>query len=248
MEVERQEEAIHGEGAQAASAELLPRVLIAVVCVCIVSGLAWASDSSTAASKKPTPERFNVKTMPKRSLAEMRQRMTNACIKRLKKSLSNPALMGRRAFGAGLSGWQAPRSHSCCVDLALHGRQRAVVLSKLRCGSGQMHGPEATEEEKLRVLQVASSSHSLTMHPCCLHGLKNMLCPRAQEVARDIVSEVRSERNGDLSVDGDEEMAAARGSSGCCSVRELRIATQLYMPCGHGYDLQRANLLGSRRR
>lgn len=38
-----------------------------------------------AASKEPTPERANVKTIPKRGLAEMRQRMTNACITRVKR-------------------------------------------------------------------------------------------------------------------------------------------------------------------
>jgi len=48
-----------------------------------------------AASKEPTPERANAKTMPKRGLAEMRQRMTNACITRVKRWAScspQPAL------------------------------------------------------------------------------------------------------------------------------------------------------------
>ena len=37
------------------------------------------------ASKKAPPERFNVKTIPKRGLDELRRRMTDACVARVKR-------------------------------------------------------------------------------------------------------------------------------------------------------------------
>eukprot|EP00277_Geminigera_cryophila_P003092 CAMPEP_0179415856 /NCGR_PEP_ID=MMETSP0799-20121207/6475_1 /TAXON_ID=46947 /ORGANISM="Geminigera cryophila, Strain CCMP2564" /LENGTH=264 /DNA_ID=CAMNT_0021188663 /DNA_START=171 /DNA_END=965 /DNA_ORIENTATION=- len=112
------------------------------------AGFAQQADSIDDGSRS-TPERNNVKTIPKRGLAEMRRRMTNQCVERVK-------------------------------------RQRAEVLSKLRCGSGQLHGSGPTQEEKLRVLQ---------------------------EVARDIVSMVRSEQEGTADMGADEQMGSERDPS-----------------------------------
>ena len=41
-------------------------------------------------SKGPTPERDNVKTLPRRGLADLRKRMTDACIARVRRCSRRP--------------------------------------------------------------------------------------------------------------------------------------------------------------
>jgi len=54
------------------------------------AGFAQQADSIDDGSRS-TPERNNVKTIPKRGLAEMRRRMTNQCVERVKRfSLTTP--------------------------------------------------------------------------------------------------------------------------------------------------------------
>jgi len=54
------------------------------------AGFAQQADSIDDGSRS-TPERNNVKTIPKRGLAEMRRRMTNQCVERVKRfSLTPP--------------------------------------------------------------------------------------------------------------------------------------------------------------
>jgi len=54
-------------------------------------------DEDERASKGQTPERVNVKTRPKRGLADLRRRMTDACIDRVRRCVK------RCLFGAPLT-------------------------------------------------------------------------------------------------------------------------------------------------
>jgi hypothetical protein len=66
-------------------------------------------DEDERASKGQTPERVNVKTRPKRGLADLRRRMTDACIDRVRRCDKHALLARccpfgeplRRACGAG---------------------------------------------------------------------------------------------------------------------------------------------------
>jgi len=44
-------------------------------------------------SKGPTPERDNVKTLPRRGLADLRKRMTDACIARVRRYSRPPRVV-----------------------------------------------------------------------------------------------------------------------------------------------------------
>ena len=65
-------------------------------------------DEDERASKGQTPERVNVKTRPKRGLADLRRRMTDACIDRVRRCDKHALLARCCPFGAPLPAQAAP--------------------------------------------------------------------------------------------------------------------------------------------
>ena len=70
-------------------------------------------------SKGPTPERDNVKTLPRRGLADLRKRMTDACIARVRRYSRPPRVVVLAATLARVRGRRARPRHGTANRSAL---------------------------------------------------------------------------------------------------------------------------------